>query len=100
MGNSHRASKCHLRGDSLNEPPVLGANGILARIPGQYVSAALGLLPPAASTLARHQEIEMDAGPAGRVRFFAEKMRARHHRHSHYFWSVYRAEPVSVENPL
>ncbi|WP_454741365.1 hypothetical protein [Cupriavidus necator] len=75
MGNSHLASKCHIREVSLNETLVLGANGILARIPGQYVSAALSRLPPAASTLERHQEIEMDAGPAGRVRFFAEKMR-------------------------
>lgn len=75
MGNSHLASKCHLRGDSLNETPVLGANGILGRIAGQYVSAALSLLPPAASTSECHQEVEMDAGPAGKVRFFAEKMR-------------------------
>lgn len=100
MGNSHLASKCNLRADSLNEPPVPGANGILARIPGQYVSAAVSLLPPAALTQELHQEVEMDAGPAGRVRFFVKRMRARHHRHSHYFWSVYRAEPVSVENPL
>lgn len=100
MGNSHLASKCHLRGDSPNEPPVPGANGILARIPGQYVSAVVNLLPPAASTQELHQEVVMDAGDAGTVRFFAKLMRARHHRHSHYFWTVYRAEPVSVENPL
>lgn len=72
MGNSHLASKCHLRGDSLNEPPVAGANGILARIPGQYVSAVLSLLPPAALTQELHQEVEMDAGPAGKVRFFVK----------------------------
>lgn len=100
MSNSQLASKCHLRGDSADESPVFGANGILGRIPGQYVSAALSLLPPAASAPECHQEIEMDAEPSGRVRFFAEKKRARHHRHSHYFWSVYRAEPVGVENPL
>jgi hypothetical protein len=100
MGNRRLASKCHLREDCLDEPQVPGANGILTRIPGQYVSAAVSLFPAPASTPAWHQEVDMDVGPAGRVRFFATKMRARHHRHSHYFWSVYRAEPVSVENPL
>ncbi|SOZ36210.1 conserved hypothetical protein [Cupriavidus neocaledonicus] len=85
MGNNHLASECHLRGNSLNEPPVPGANGILARIPGQFVSAAVSLLPPAALTQELHQEVEMDAGPAGRVRFFVKRMRARHHRHSYYF---------------
>lgn len=100
MSNNHLASRGHLQGGSLNEAPVLGANGILARIPGQYVLAAISLLPPAAYSQELHQEVEIDAGPAGRVRLFAERTRTRHHRHSHYFWSVYRAEPVSVEDPL
>jgi len=100
MGNNRLASKCHLSGDTPNLSPAPGANGILGRIQAQYVAAALNLLPPAAASTEQHQEIDVDAGPEGRVRFFAEKKEAKHHRHRHYFWSVYRAEPVSVENPL
>ncbi|ABF12334.1 hypothetical protein Rmet_5475 (plasmid) [Cupriavidus metallidurans CH34] len=100
MGNNRLAANCHLPGDSPAENPTPGANGILGRIPSQYVSAAVNLLPPAASTTASHQEIELAAGPVGKVRFFAEKKLARHHRHSHYFWSVYRAEPVRTDDLL
>ena len=100
MGNNRLAAQCHLPGDTPNPPPAPGANGILGRIQGQYVSAALNQLPPAASSTAKHQEVDIDAGPNGRVRFFAEKKEARHHRHSHYFWSVYRAEPVGAEDSL
>ena len=100
MGNSRLAAKCHLSRDIASQPPASGANGILGRIQGQYIAEATNLLPPAATSTATHQEIDLDAGPAGRVRFFAERKQAKHHRHSHYFWSVYRAEPVDDENSL
>lgn len=100
MRNNRLAAKCHLPAETSNRPPTPGANGILGRIQGQYVSAALNLLPHAASSAAKHQEVDIDAGPDGRVRFSAEKMEARHHRHSHYFWSVYRAEPVNANDAL
>ena len=96
MGNNRLAARCQLPGETSNQPSAPGANGILGRIQGQYVSAAILALPPAASSSEAHVEVDMDAGPDGRVRFFAEKKLARHHRHSHYFWSVYRAEPVKA----
>jgi hypothetical protein len=43
--------------------------------------------------------VVIDAGAAGTVRLFIEKKRVRHHRHSHYFWSAYRAEPVRPDDP-
>lgn len=96
MGNNRLAAKCHLPGATSNQPAALGANGILGRIQGQYVSAAILALPPAATSTEVHVEVETDAGPDGRVRFFAERKQAKRHRHSHYFWSVYRAEPVKA----
>ena len=96
MGNNRLAAKCHLPGETSRQASAPGANGILGRIQGQYVSAAILALPPAASCAEAHVEVDMDAGPDGRVRFFAEKKQARHHRHSHFFWSVYRAEPVKA----
>lgn len=100
MGNSRLASKCHMPSDEPSLAPSPGANGILERVQGQYIAHALRLLPPAASSVTGHQETEIDAGPAGRVRIFFEKQRVRHHRHSHYFWSPYRAEPVSAGDAL
>lgn len=100
MGKNRLAAKCHLPGQTVSPSSCTGANGILGRIHGQYITAATRLLPPAATSIDDHMEIDVDAGSAGRVRFFVEKMKARHHRHSHYFWSVYRAEPVSAEDQL
>ncbi|PLP96463.1 hypothetical protein CYJ10_32165 [Cupriavidus pauculus] len=94
------AAKCHLPEEVSGQPAATGANGILGRIQGQYVAEATNRLPPAGAATDEHLEIELDAGPAGRVRFFAERKQARHHRHSHYFWSVYRAEPVSSDDSL
>ncbi|MWL91536.1 hypothetical protein GA566_29420 [Cupriavidus sp. SW-Y-13] len=100
MGNSRLAASCHLRGDSSSQPATVGANGILGRIEGQYVSTAIRQLPPAATAIQEHLDVEIDAGADGRVRFFAERKTARHHRHSHYYWSVYRAEPVGSNDTL
>ncbi len=98
MGNNRLATKCHMPGATSNQPAAPGANGILGRIQGQYVSAAILALPPAATSSEEHLEVDMDAGPDGRVRFFAEKKQAKRHQHSHYFWSVYRVEPVKADN--
>lgn len=100
MGNNRLAAKCHLSGEAQSQTSAPGANGILGRIQGEYVSAAILALPPAASTSEQHREIDIDAGPDGRVRFFAERKKTNHHRHSHYFWSVYRAEPVRADDLL
>jgi len=67
-------------------------NGILAEVPGQYVAEAQLSLPPAATAEDRTYEIVIDAGHAGRVRLFARRKKVRHNKHSHWFWSVFRAE--------
>ena len=67
-------------------------NGILGRVDGQYVAGAISLLPPADTAEDRVHTIEIDAGHAGRVRLYARRRRVRHNKHSHWFWSVFRAE--------
>ncbi|WP_066739121.1 hypothetical protein [Cupriavidus sp. D384] len=100
MGNSRLAANCQLPGQATGKPVLAGANGILGRIQGQYVAAATNLLPPAATATDARMEVDLDAGPDGRVRFFAEKKQVKHHRHSHYFWAVYRAEPIRSDDPI
>lgn len=100
MGNSRLAANCQLPRQATGKPVVPGANGILGRIQGQYVAAATNLLPLAATTPDTRMEVDLDAGPDGRVRFLAEKKQVKHHRHWHYFWAVYRAEPIDSEDPL
>jgi|GEM_PF-971625 len=98
MGNSKLAAKCHLRPPAPSETPNQ-AHGILGRIQGDYIAAGLATLPTATADAPSHHEVVIDAGPAGTVRLFIEKKRVRHHRHSHYFWSAYRAEPVRPDDP-
>lgn len=66
----------------------------------RHPQAATNLLPPAATATDARMEVDLDAGPDGRVRFFAEKKQVKHHRHSHYFWAVYRAEPIRSDDPI
>jgi hypothetical protein len=73
MDNDQLAAKCHLPEDTRAQPSAPGTNGILGRTQGQYVSSAIFAMPPAISLAEQHQEIEMGAGPDGRVRIFAEK---------------------------
>jgi hypothetical protein len=98
MGNNKLAAKCHLRSPAPSEMPNQ-AHGILGRVQGDYIAAGLATLPPATADATAHHEVEIDAGPAGTVRLFIEKKRVRHRRHSHYFWSAYRAEPVKPDEP-
>lgn len=69
-------------------------NGILARVPGQCVAEAMKLLPPVDTAENRVHDVVIDAEHAGRVRIFARRQLARHHKHSHWFWSAFRAEAV------
>lgn len=93
MGNSKRAATCHLPA-ATPEYPVPGANGILAQVQGHHVAAALQTLPRATADAPHHHEVLVDAGHLGTVRLFIVKKLARHNRHSHYYWSAYRAEPA------
>lgn len=74
-------------------------NGILAQVAGEYVSRATKTLPPAGAAEDRVYEVVIEAGNAGIVRMLAKRQQAKHHKHSHWFWLVYRAEPVEAESP-
>lgn len=93
MGNSKLAARCHEPPGAPDSYPVAGANGILARIEGHYIAAALRTLGPTTRDGPSHREVLVEAGHAGTVRIFIEKKLARHGRYTHYFWSAYRAEP-------
>lgn len=74
-------------------------NGILARIPGQYVAAATDLMGQAAFSISKTAEAELDVPGFGRVRFYAKRLDTggRRSRSTTYFWNVYRA--VKVDDP-
>ncbi|WP_116324727.1 hypothetical protein [Cupriavidus taiwanensis] len=95
MGNSKLAAGCHLPGAGPEPSPAAGANGILGRVQGNYIAAGLQTLEPATAAAPNHHEVLIDAGHLRTVRLFIEKKLARHNRHSHYYWSAYRAEPES-----
>lgn len=67
-------------------------NGILAEVPGQYVAEAALILPPAVTAEDREYPVEIDAGRAGMARIFYRKQKARHGKHSHWFWLAQRGE--------
>ncbi|HUH88708.1 MAG TPA: hypothetical protein VL003_11775 [Pusillimonas sp.] len=69
----------------------LSNNGILGSVDGPYIAAATAKLPHAATAPDTIHEIEIDAG---RIRPFARRQQARHHKHSHWYWSAFRAEPA------
>jgi hypothetical protein len=70
-------------------------NGILAQIPGEYVSAATAGLPDAATMLWKTAVCTaLDVPGIGRVGFTSEAMQFKHGRSTHYYWSVVRAELV------
>jgi hypothetical protein len=72
--------------------PAEHDNGILAQVPGQYVAAALQLLPPPAAG-ADQASVEIDGPPElGRVRIHAEVVRWRRGKASTVFWSAVRAD--------
>lgn len=74
---------------------MIDENGILAQVSGEYVARAARTLPNPATAQDLTPNVVIDAGHAGRVRIFYQRMKATHHKHSHYFWSAKRAEPVT-----
>jgi hypothetical protein len=95
MGNSKLAAGCHLHAASQGTTPTVAANGILAQVQGNYVAAALRTLGQATRETPSRHEVLVEADHIGTVRLFIEKKQARHGRHSHYYWSAYRAEQVN-----
>lgn len=69
-------------------------NGILDKVPGQYLGDALKQLPPAATAEDRDYPVEVDAGHAGRVRIIFRNQKAKRGKFSHWFWLAKRAEQI------
>lgn len=95
MGNSKAAAGCHLPTAGEKLPASGQENGILSRVRGDYVAQALQSLPAPTRDGAAEHQVVLDAGPVGRIRLFIARKLVRHNKHSHYYWSAYRAEFVS-----
>jgi hypothetical protein len=72
-------------------------NGILPRIRGDIIARVLNALPRAELAKADTIDVDHDVPDIGRVRFTAQRKRARHHRHSHMFWSATNAVLIDAE---
>lgn len=70
-------------------------NGILAKIPGDFVARGSRLLPSPETAEKREHAVELVAGHVGRVTIWYEPMIARKAKHRHAFWSACRAERVA-----
>lgn len=68
-------------------------NGILAKIPGEYVAKAILPLPKP-TALRPDCEVELDVPGIGRVRFTAHCHKSNHGKNVSYFWSVSKAVKV------
>lgn len=96
MGNSKSAAGCQIPSIAAGQSQGEARNGILPTVRGDYIASALAGLPePTRDGVTEHQVV-IDAGPAGRVRLFVERKTARRGKHSHQYWSVYRAEAMGA----
>jgi len=72
-------------------------NGILARVPGEYIAKASRSLPDPACATEDERRVEIDAGWAGRVRLTFKKHRYSRARSKPYVaWLCKHAEPVAL----
>jgi hypothetical protein len=69
-------------------------NGILARIPGEYVSDALKTLPKADTATQTPLDTQLDVPGIGRVRFSAKRLGSKKGKSTTYFWSIFQAIKV------
>jgi len=76
-------------------------NGILARVPGQYIGQAIQSLPDAVTATMDEMTVEVDAGWAGRVRLKCTKHRYRRSKgkFSATTWICRHAEAVATSQP-
>lgn len=95
MGNSKLAQGCQLPArDTAGERQPDCENGFLSQVPGDLIARGLAALPPASTIGPDRHEVDIDAGPLGRVKLSVERKQVKHGRHSHYYWSAWRAEAV------
>ncbi len=77
--------------------PFLSDNGVLGRVPGEYVARGEALLPDPNTAPKDAYDVEADGGPdLGRVLLHYERKTAKKGRHSHKFWSCARAERLDA----
>jgi hypothetical protein len=67
-------------------------NGILARVPGQFVALGAEQLPDPEAAQAGEQSVELDADYAGRVRITYDRTLAQHGKSRHWYWRAVRAD--------
>lgn len=70
---------------------VMSDNGILSRIPGQYISRALRTLPNAETATDEQMEATIDVPGIGAVRITAKRFRHKKGKAVMYFWTAERA---------
>ena len=68
-------------------------NGILARVPGEFIAAGSKLLPPAGpEQLATGQAVVPDVRDLGAVRITYELASHRHGKSRRWYWLAVRAD--------
>ena len=78
-----------------NAPDLAGApNGILASVPGEFVSLGSGRLPSAEAMEGQRRSSEVDAGWLGLVRITYEAKRLRYRKSSRWVWVAVRADKM------
>lgn len=70
------------------------SNGILGKVSGALISAAMQQHGAAESSSPREVVSEIDVPDVGRVRIKIRLMSSRHRRSTNYFWNAYFAEMV------
>jgi hypothetical protein len=75
-------------------PVMYPDNGILATVPGQYVSEGANALPDPETAADEEVTATIDADWAGVVKITYRRQLARHRKHSHWYWRAVRADPV------
>ena len=72
------------------------SNGILGKVSGPLISAALQQHGRPDSTSPPEVMSEIDVPHVGRVRIKIRLMSSRHHRSTNWFWNAYFAEMVEA----
>ncbi len=82
-------------------PPGAADNGILARVPSQFVAQAARTLPDPACALDDVMSVDIDAAWAGRVRLMFKRQRyCRPRAKAAYFaWHCVHAVPAPTAGP-
>ncbi|MCK9511555.1 MAG: hypothetical protein M0R28_10040 [Pigmentiphaga sp.] len=76
---------------------MLHDNGILTRLPGEYVSAGLAPLPdPMTAHRGEIRRLVVSAGPHGRVRVTYKLLTRKSGEQSHHFWCAIHAEQIGA----